>query len=90
MPLLPEELRRQVQDAVNSTPVVDMHTHLYPANFGPLCLWGIDEVVTYHYLIAELFRSAPIKPAQFWAPLPTYSHRRETTSDVFKYSWPYE
>jgi hypothetical protein len=32
-----------------------------------LCLWGIDEVVNYHYLIAELFRSSTVKPEQFWS-----------------------
>ena len=30
-------------------------------------LWGIDELVNYHYLVAELFRSSPVTPQQFWA-----------------------
>jgi len=38
---------------VDSTRVVDVHTHLYPASFGGLLLRGIDELLTYHYLIAE-------------------------------------
>ncbi|MGH9613682.1 MAG: glucuronate isomerase, partial [Bryobacteraceae bacterium] len=46
--------------------MLDVHTHLYPSSFRKLSLWGIDELVTYHYLIAELFRSAPLKPADFW------------------------
>src|SRR5581483_5922740 len=62
-----EELRQAVEQAVERAPVVDIHTHLYPPNFGGLCLWGIDELVTYHYLIAELFRSnRAISPEQFW------------------------
>jgi hypothetical protein len=62
-----ETLRQTVHDIVHSTPVFDIHTHLYPPNFADLTLWGIDELVNYHYLIAELFRSSPITPAQFWA-----------------------
>jgi hypothetical protein len=60
-------LRSEIQDVVNSTPVFDIHTHLYPPSFGQLCLWGIDELVTYHYLIAELFRSWHGTPQQYWA-----------------------
>ena len=62
-----DSLQHTVEDAVESTPVFDIHTHLYPPNFGELCLWGIDELVNYHYLIAELFRSSPIQPPEFWA-----------------------
>jgi hypothetical protein len=60
-------IRTQVEEIVESTPVFDVHTHLYPPAFEGLSLWGIDEVVTYHYLIAELFRSSTMTPAQFWA-----------------------
>ena len=62
-----DALLSAIDDAVNGTPVFDMHTHLSPAAFGDLCLWGIDELVRYHYLIAELFRSHTIKPAEYWA-----------------------
>lgn len=61
------ELQRNVEEAIQRTPVMDVHTHLYPASFGSLCLWGIDEMVNYHYLVAELFRSSPVAPQQFWA-----------------------
>jgi hypothetical protein len=61
------ELQRNVQEAVRLTPVFDVHTHLYPPRFAGLCLWGIDELVNYHYLVAELFRSSPVSPQQFWA-----------------------
>src|SRR5882724_10019060 len=60
------QLRRHVDDAVRSRPDIDIHTHLFPPNFGELCLWGIDELLTYHYLVAELFRSSAIEPEQFW------------------------
>ena len=61
------ELRAQVELIVSSMPVVDAHTHLFPLEFNELCLWGIDELLTYHYLTAETFRSARISYEQFWA-----------------------
>jgi hypothetical protein len=60
------ELRQTVGEVVQRTPVADLHTHLYPAEFGSLCLWGIDDLITYHYLVAELFRSSPVTPLEFW------------------------
>lgn len=48
-----------VREAVDSVRILDIHTHLYPASFGSLLLWGIDELLTYHYLIAEVMRVAP-------------------------------
>lgn len=56
-----------VTNIVNTTQILDVHTHLYPAAFSNLSLWGIDELVTYHYLIAEVFRSSSVRPPEFWA-----------------------
>ena len=61
------ELRAQVELIVSSTPVADAHTHLFPLEFKELCLWGIDELLTYHYLTAEALRSARVSYEQFWA-----------------------
>jgi hypothetical protein len=55
-----------VGEVLATTPVIDIHTHLYPPAFGKLGLWGIDELLTYHYLEAELFRSSNIKPHEYW------------------------
>ncbi len=60
------ELRAQVESIVNSTPVTDVHTHLFPPEFNAFCLYGIDELLTYHYLTAETFRSARISYDEFW------------------------
>ena len=60
------ELRAQVELIVNSTPVTDVHTHLFPPEFNAFCLYGIDELLTYHYLTAETFRSARISYDEFW------------------------
>jgi hypothetical protein len=56
-----------VEDVLSRTPFVDIHTHLFPASFGKLLLWGVDELLTYHYLEAELFRFTRIRPEQYWA-----------------------
>jgi len=60
-------LQQNVEEAVQTTKVIDIHTHLYPPSFGDLCLWGIDDLLTYHYLVAELFRSSRVSPTEFWA-----------------------
>ena len=61
-----DELRAQVHLIVNSTYVTDVHTHIFPPAFKDLCLFGIDELLTYHYLVAETFRSARITYDRFW------------------------
>src|SRR6267378_682110 len=60
------QLRREVTEVVKTTPVIDVHTHLLAPQFGELSLFGIDELLTYHYLIVETFRSNEVKPEQFW------------------------
>ncbi|HMB96824.1 MAG TPA: hypothetical protein VKK61_12350 [Tepidisphaeraceae bacterium] len=78
----PEQLRQAVESALASQPVIDMHTHLCSPNFGTpvtnstgkidptgLMLWGIDELLTYHYLICEVYRVVPASKLpyeQFW------------------------
>lgn len=76
------QLQDTVRAALDAQPIVDMHTHLYPPSFGTpvpnasgkvdangLMLWGIDELVTYHYLVAEVYRVVPpskLPYEQFW------------------------
>ncbi|MEK8129352.1 glucuronate isomerase [Paenibacillus filicis] len=63
-----EQLSAFIQETVRSTPVTDIHTHLFAESFGDLLLWGIDELLTYHYLIAEMFRFRPDLPYEtFWS-----------------------
>lgn len=60
-------LRYAVKQAVEETPLTDIHTHLYAPAFGELLLWGVDELLTYHYLVAEFFRADPMPYEAFWA-----------------------
>ena len=59
------ELSKTVHKIINDQPVTDLHTHCYTPAFGSapepdgLLLWGIDELVTYHYLVAEVYRVVP-------------------------------
>jgi hypothetical protein len=62
----PQALAAAVRRAVNGAKVTDMHTHLLAPEFGDLNLWGIDELLNYHYLISELFRVAPVRPSAWW------------------------
>lgn len=60
------DLPKAVYEIVADTPVTDMHTHVYAPDFGGLLLWGIDELLTYHYLVAEFFRVTDMAYGQFW------------------------
>jgi hypothetical protein len=60
------ELRSAIDQIVRETPVTDVHTHLYPPTFGKLLLWGIDDLITNHYLVAETFRWTDLPYADFW------------------------
>src|SRR5437764_13264006 len=65
--LAPEQIRQVVAEQLNNTQFIDVHTHLYMPSLGSLGLWGIDNLVTYHYLEAELFRSSTLTPDHYWA-----------------------
>src|SRR5258708_4607834 len=63
----PAALRETVADVVQEKPDYDIHTHLYDPAFGELLLWGIDELLIYHYLIAESFRQFDLSYDTFWS-----------------------
>ena len=65
-PLLREQVRSIVESVVRRRPVHDIHTHLYDPSLGSLLLWGVDDLLTYHYLVAEVFRVVPISEDRFW------------------------
>jgi hypothetical protein len=61
------QISSTVKDVLRSTQFVDIHTHLFAPAFGKIGLWGIDELLTYHYLEAEFFRSSRTTPDEYWA-----------------------
>ncbi|MDF2721968.1 MAG: hypothetical protein K0Q59_1643 [Paenibacillus sp.] len=63
-----EDLKSYVYKTVRTAPISDIHTHLFTEDFGDMLLWGIDELLTYHYLVAETFRFHPdLSYEAFWA-----------------------
>lgn len=67
-----DQISTVVRETLAAQPVTDLHTHLYSPGFGTpvpnatrpldpagLMLWGVDELITYHYLIAEVYRVVP-------------------------------
>jgi hypothetical protein len=92
----PAQLPGVVERALNEQPITDMHTHLYPPAFGTpvpngsgkvdpngLLLWGVDELVTYHYLVAEVYRYFPatkLPYEQFWKMT-----KRQQADHIWKY-----
>lgn len=61
-----KSLSDKVYKVVNKAKVTDIHTHIYPVGFGSLLLWGIDELLTYHYLIVEYFRYSNMRYEDFF------------------------
>ncbi len=62
-----DTLAPRVTRIVESTPVHDIHTHLYDPGFGSLLLWGIDDQLVYHYLVSEAFRQMDLPFDRFWS-----------------------
>src|SRR5581483_8183701 len=85
-----------VTDTLTKQPIVDMHTHTYPPSFGTpvqnatgdvdkkgMLLWGVDELLTYHYLVAEVYRVVPatkLPYENFWA-----MSRRQQADHIWKH-----
>ena len=61
------DLEKTIDKYLDETPIYDIHTHLYNESFGSLLLWGIDELLVYHYLLAEANRYNPMPVEKLWA-----------------------
>ena len=61
-----DQIQATVNEVIATTQFIDIHTHLFAPEFGGIGLWGIDELLTYHYLEAELFRSSSLSPERYW------------------------
>jgi len=58
---------KQIENIVMSAPTTDIHTHLYDPAFKELLLWGIDDLLVYHYLVSEAFRYLDRPYDKFWS-----------------------
>jgi len=90
------QIAAAVTELLTSQPIIDIHTHIFAPSFGTpaanstgradadgLMLWGIDELLTYHYLVAEVFRVVPpsrLPYEEFWR-----MSKREQASHVWKH-----
>jgi hypothetical protein len=64
--MISSQILAVAEQELTAVPFIDIHTHLFMPSLGRLGLWGIDELITYHYLEAELFRSSELKPEAYW------------------------
>jgi len=60
------ELKKALDKALDNVKITDVHTHLFTPDFGSMLLWGVDELLTYHYLIAETMRWVDMPNKDFW------------------------
>ncbi|HVE41555.1 MAG TPA: glucuronate isomerase [Planctomycetota bacterium] len=74
-----QDVRGAVDRAMARAKITDIHTHLYAPCFGDLLAWGVDELLTYHYLIAEFFRQSDLPYEAFWA-----MSKREQADAIWK------
>ena len=64
-----KQLASLVSSILQETTITDIHTHLFPPSHGEMLLWGVDELLRYHYLVAELFTTADwgLTYEKFWS-----------------------
>lgn len=60
-----DELKQSIDQAFDGVRIIDIHTHLFPKSFGDLFKYGIDDLLTYHYLVAEAFRFSDLPYDRF-------------------------
>ncbi|MGC9139968.1 glucuronate isomerase [Athalassotoga sp.] len=61
-----EDVSKAVKKAIDEVQIIDLHTHIFDLRFKDLLLWGIDDLLTYHYLIAEVMRFSDMPYDEFW------------------------
>lgn len=62
-----EELYKIIDRIFHEIKMIDIHTHLYPPTFDRFFLRGIDDLLTYHYLVAETLRYIDMNPDKFYS-----------------------
>jgi len=62
------QLEEAVRQEVDAAEAVDLHTHLFSVGHhgGQTMQYGIDALLTYHYLVSEFLATAHIDPEDFY------------------------
>jgi glucuronate isomerase len=67
MTLSSDNISNKLLNIINSTPIFDLHTHLFPPKHEGYFLLGFKNLLNYHYLIAELLTTANIDASTFYS-----------------------
>jgi glucuronate isomerase len=67
MTLSSDNISNKLLNIINSTPIFDLHTHLFPPKHEGYFLLGFKNLLNYHYLIAELLTAANIDASTFYS-----------------------
>ena len=60
-------ISNKLLNIINSTPIFDLHTHLFPPKHEGYFLLGFKNLLNYHYLIAELLTTTNIDASTFYS-----------------------
>ena len=60
-----KNIHETISQLLDQIEIFDFHTHLFPPEHKNYFLTGIDELLNYHYLIAELFITCNVKAKIF-------------------------
>jgi len=67
MILSSDNISNKLLNIINSTPIFDLHTHLFPPKHDGYFLLGFKNLLNYHYLIAELLTATNIEASIFYS-----------------------
>ena len=67
MILSSDNISNKLLNIINSTPIFDLHTHLFPPQHEGYFLLGFKNLLNYHYLIAELLTATNIDASVFYS-----------------------
>ena len=67
MTLSSDNISNKLLNIINSTPIFDLHTHLFPPKHESYFLLGFKNLLNYHYLIAELLTATNIDASTFYS-----------------------
>jgi hypothetical protein len=61
------DVGRLTRSLLESAPILDLHTHLFPPQHRAFHLSGLDDLLTYHYLTVECLTVSGVAPSAFFS-----------------------